>query len=161
MPNRRRTARKLKRAINKAKAKVKRTQQPTDTAKNPNVDMMKLMALLAGGGKQSAMDPQSLLNTREKISELQNENMKIKDASKMKIADEKLKREQMKNEMEQMKNEYEDKLEQAKTDKVKKDLEHQKKMQELGAEKAGLVGKLGELMSEIEDAQNNIIENRK
>ena len=107
MPNRRRTARKLKRAINKAKIKVKRTQQPA--TQGSNVDMMKLMALLSanGNGGNKSMDVTSLLNTREEISKLQHENMKTKDAHKQEIANEKLKRQQLQNEMDEKNQELE------------------------------------------------------
>ena len=163
MPNRRRTARKLKRAINKAKIKVKRTQQPTDTAKNPNVDMMKLMALLAanGNGGNKSMDVSSWLNTKEEISKLQHENMKTKDAHKQEIANEKLKRQQLQNEMDVKNQELELLRQRHKTDKAQRDLEHRSKMNALQAQEQNLQGEAAQKQDELADAEDQLEENKK
>ena len=158
MPNRRRTARKLKRAINKAKIKVKRSSGK----QAPNDDMMKLMALLAGKGNgDKSTDVTSLLNTREKISELQQENMRIKKDTKSKLADEKLKREHMKAEMEQQQSDHELQIAKLKTDKLMKKAEQEKKLLALDEEQQGYVGELGKLRNEIDDAMDRILEHSK
>ena len=79
MPNRRRTARKLKRAINKAKINAKRTQQPEKKQedKKPDADLLKLMALLGNKGQQS-LDPATFLRLKEEAVARDNEIRKTK-----------------------------------------------------------------------------------
>ena len=64
MPNRRRTARKLKRHVKK---KLTQQQQKRD----PQQDLMKLMAMMGPiRGAGASMDPATFLNTKEEIAKM-------------------------------------------------------------------------------------------
>ena len=153
MPNRRRTARKLKRSINKAKLKVKRAPDATtghssgtgkkQDDKNLNENMMlKLMALFGNKGQQS-MDPATFLRMQEEKASRDNEIRKTKLETKQIKSDNAVAEQQYKLAVAQMER-----------DEVQRNAQYNAELLKLQEETAGVQGEIKVLNAQIEDAKH-------
>ena len=153
MPNRRRTARKLKRSINKAKLKVKRAPDATtghssgtgkkQDDKNLNENMMlKLMALFGNKGQQS-MDPATFLRMQEEKASRDNEIRKTKLETKQIKSDNAVAEQQYKLAVAKMA------LEDA-----QRNAQYNAEYLKLQEETAGVQGEIKVLNAQIEDAKH-------
>lgn len=146
MPNRRRTARKLKRSINKAKIKVKRAPDATGKKqddKNLNENMMlKLMALFGNKGQQS-MDPATFLRMQEEKASRDNEIRKTKLETK-----------QIKGKNAEDEQKHKLTVAQMERDEAQRDAQYNAELLKLQEETAGVQGEIKVLNAQIEDAKH-------
>ena len=147
MPSKRRQQRKIKREI-KRKARQTRQQQPDQPLSSPNALMMKLMAMLNGGGNKS-MDPQAFINAKEEKAAYDERNARLKREAKSreKASKEAAKRAQQDFDVQQA---------EANAESAEQDREHNKRMLGLKARREGLTEEQRKTLAEMRDTENKI-----
>ena len=150
MVSKRKQNRKVKREIRRKVIQKKAANQQQSAVPKDQDMMLKIMAMLkGGGGNGQPMDTSTFLRLKEEATEKSNENARL-------IREAKLKKQQSESDKKAAEQEYQVKQAKAKADDAARDLAHQQAMMKLKGTAQGLDDNLRDINREIQESQHMI-----
>ena len=151
MVSKRKQNRKVKREVRRRVMQKKAQNQPQAAVPKDQEMMLKLMAMLkgGGGGNGQSMDPGTFLRLKEEAMAKSNENARL-------IRESKLKKQQNESDQKAAEQEFQVKQARAKADDASRDLVHQQMMMKLKGRAQGLDDNLRDINREIQESQQKI-----
>ena len=150
MVSKRKQNRKVKREIRRKVIQKKAANQQQSAVPKDQDMMLKIMAMLkGGGGNGQPMDTSTFLRLKEEATEKSNENARL-------IREAKLKKQQSESDKKAAEQEYQVKQAKARAEDAARDLAHQQSMMKLKGTAQGLDDNLRDINREIQESQHMI-----